>query len=479
MPTRQLKVLGGLFEAQAEVRSATSKEDVLSAFARAERSGHSLTIAGAQRSFGHHYLPLPNGAVLDVSNLERSVAIVESAADGSIWVRAGAGTTFGDLRQAFPEHRTHCPPTTDTITLAGALANCTHNSGGYFADSLRAFTILCPNGQVHRCSRDADGLAGRLFEHVPGSIGAFGVITDLEIRLTPIERDRLIGVNAVYAGRSDSGAYLGYLEQVADDLRFSEGCGAAVYGNRGHAIVFGDELLPPGTKPSGPRALLTDDRIGEQAVTQALVNRMPRLAERLVSRAYRQGVRRWAPWYGFQFFQRGYDEAHRRMAQRGLVTGILRLLGVRRRMPVCHMAWFFPRSELRAFTDGYFSVMSRHPAIERWVEQQDFVLLRPSKWPCHTMGKTSEDLGIFTASFTVERGQESERQVVAFFHEFTRECRSFAPGTRVSLCKQIHAPTDVLRSMHVNFVESVQALRREVDPKAILGSRLLHELGIR
>jgi len=478
MPTRQFNVLGGLYEAEAEVIIARSRDEVWAAFAEAERRGHTVTIAGARRSFGEHYLPPEGGAVLDVSELERSASILERSEDGGLWIRAGGSTTFQDLRRLFPDHRAYCPPTTDTISLAGALANCTHNSGGYFADSVRAFTLLCPTGEAHQCVRGATGLAGRLFEHGPGSIGAFGVMTDIELRLDPIERDRLVGVHAVYAGRSDSGAYLGYLEQAADDPRFSEGSGAAVYGNRGHAIVFGDELLPPGTPARGPRALLTDDRIGEQATTQALVNRAPRLAEWLVSRAYRQGIVRIAPWYGFQFFQRGFDEAHRRMAEGGASARLLRLFGVRRRMPFCHTAWFFPRSELRAFCDFYFSVLGRYPGLERHVEQQDIVLVGPSSWPCHSLGRTSDGVGVFTASFAVERGRDSERQASRFFREVTHEVRRVAPGTRVSLCKQIHASTEVVRSMHTDFVDAVQALRVEVDPQGILASRLLRELGV-
>lgn len=478
MATRQLKVLGGLFEAEVDLIEARQRDDVFAAFARAEAVGQTVTIAGAQRSFGEHYLPPAGGMVLDVSELERGATVLERGDDGSVWVRAGAGTTFKDLRGLFPEHRTYCPPTTDTITLAGALANCTHNSGGYFADSVRAFSLLTPAGQTVHCARGAEGLSGRLFEHGPGSIGALGVMTDIELRLSPIERDRWIAVHAVYAGRSDSGAFLGYLEQVADDPRYSEGCGAAIYGNRGHAIVFGDELLPPGSKTRRPRALLTDDRIGEQAITQALVNRTPRLAEWLVSRAYSQGITRYAPWYGFQFFQRGYDEAHRRMASGGLVPRLLRGLGVRNRMPVCHMAWFFPRSELRAFTDGYFTILGRHPGLERLVEQQDYVLLRPSNWPCHSIGRTSDGVGVFTASFGVARDGESQRRVTDFFREFTNEVRHYAPSTRVSLCKQVHADTETVRSMHVDIIGRLRALRPEVDPKGLLSSRLLRELGV-
>jgi len=478
MLTRELKVLGGLFEARAPILLAKSQDDVITAFERAERSGHRLAIAGAKRSFGEHYLPSAGDVVLDVEELDRGATLLSEEADGSLWVRAGGGTTFRDLRKLFPGHRTYCPPTADTISLAGALATCTHSSGGYFADSVRAFSVLGPSGVVLRCTRGAPGLAGRLYEAVPGSLGALGVTTDIELRLTPIDPEQIVLVHALYAGRSDSGAYLGYLEQASDDPRYGEGSGAVVYGNRGHAIVFGDELLPPGQKFKGPQALLTDDNIGQQALTQALVNRAPRLAEWLVSRAYTQGIARWAPWYGFQFFQRSFDEAHRRMAAGGPGARALRLLGVRDRMPFCHTAWFFPRAEMRAFADCYFDVLGRYPGLERRAEQQDFVLLRPCNWPSHSMGRTEGGIGVLTASFQVDRGGESERRTSEFFREVTAESARYAPGARVSLCKQIHARPEDLRSMHADFARSMRSLRQEVDPKGILSSRLLQALGV-
>lgn len=478
MQTRVLEVIGGLYEATAEVESARTKDEVLAAFRRASESGQRLTIAGARRSMGEQYLPPDGGAVLDVSELDRGASIVETSPDGSIWVRAGGSTTFQDLRRAFPRHRPHCPPTTDTVSLAGALSACSHNSLGYFPESVRAFSLLAPSGEVFSCSDGGSDFERELYWHVPGSFGALGVVTDIEVKLTPIDPEQRIVLNSVYAGRSDSGAYLNYLEQVVDSPRFREGGGAVIYGNRGHTIIWGHELLPLGAKPPGPQALLTDDNVTQQAVTQALVNRMPRLAEWLVSRAYPEGIARWAPWYGFLFFQRSFDAAHQRMMSGGLDQKLLRLLGVRHRMPFCHAAWFFPRAELRAFMEGYWGILDRYPGLEVTAEQQDLVLLGPSQWPCHTLGRTEEPIGAFTASFGVERGGESEHRVRDFFTEVTHLSREFAPGTRISLCKQIHADPEDLRATHAGFVAAVTRLRSRIDPQGILTSRLLRDLGV-
>ncbi len=473
LPTR-LEVIGGLYEATAEVWSAKTKEEVLGAFSRARGEGTLLTLAGARRSFGEQYLPPPGGKVLDVSSLDRGAQIVEQEPDGSVWIRAGGGTTFRDLHEMFPSYRVSCPPTTDTITLAGALAACTHNSAGYFADAVRAFTLLTPSGETLSCSEASSGLERELFEHVPGSFGALGVTTDIELHLRPHDPSRWVMVRSVYAGPM-SGC-LDALEKTRDDPRFSEGAGAVIYGVRGHSIVLGDELLPPGDRPRAPQALLTGEDLTTQSITQSLVHRFPRLAERILTGAYPMGAGRVASLYGFLFFQRSYDEAHRRMTQGGFGKALLGLFGARKRMPICHMSWFFPRTELRAFVEGYFSVLERYLGIEKIVEQQDIVLLGPSRWPCHSMGRTEEPLGILTASFAVERGAASETLVREFMREVTTRSADFSPRARVSLCKQIHANETDLKRMHHGFAEATQKLRAHTDPSGILTSRMLTPL---
>jgi len=476
---RQFQVIGGLYETRAEVRSARTTQELRAALRWAAEAGRPLSLASGQRSFGKQYLPVPNGAVLDVGELERGARQLESELDGSIWVRAGGGTRFRDLRQLFPRHRTYCPPTTDTITLAGALAACTHSSAGYFADSVRAFRLECANGASYLCQRDAAGLEGELFRHAVGAMGALGVVTEIELRLRPIEPEQQVLVNAVYAGPSDSSECWTALQQTADAARYGEGNGLAIYGLWGHAIVFGDELLPAGERRRGAQALLTGEDMTTQIFSQALANRFPAFAEWIVSRTYRPGAALWAPWYGFQFFQRSYDAVHRVMAGRSALASTLRCLGVPGGLPVCHSSWFFPREQSRAFAQGYFEILRRYPALVRRIEQQDVVLLGPSRWPCHSLGETAENVGVFSASFSIRRGQRSQAEAEEFARTVTREAPGFAPGTRVSLCKQIHAEPEQLRQMHRAYVTNVEHYRAIVDPGRLIQSRFLADLGIR
>jgi FAD/FMN-containing dehydrogenase len=471
-------VIGGIYEAEAQALVARTRGEVQEAFQKARRSGDRLSLASGRRSFGTQYLPAPGGKVLDVGELERGAVLVSEDSDGAIWVRAGGGTRFSDLRELFPRFRTYCPPTADAISIAGALAACTHSSAGYFADSVRAFRLECPDGSSHLCERGAPGIRGELFLHAVGAMGALGVMTDIELRLTPIDPDQQIIINAAYAGPSSADAFLETLEAVADDPRYAEGNGSCIYGARGHGIVFADELLPAGERRKGPQALLTGDDLVAQMFSQAFANRLPAFAEWIVSRTYRSGAALWAPWYGFQFFQRSYDAVHHVMGQGSLLTFALRALGMPRRLPVCHVTWMFPRHELRAFVEGYFELMARFPELEKRVEQQDIVLLPAPEWPAHTMGGVESDIGIFTASFSVRRGEDSERRAFEFARTVTREARRFAPGTRISLCKQIHGDGEIVCEMHQNYISLMRRLRAQVDPDGILASRFLTDLGL-
>jgi FAD/FMN-containing dehydrogenase len=368
-------------------------------------------------------------------------------------------------------------PTSDQITLAGALAACVHSSGGYFADSVRAFRFLEVGGAAHECSVDAEGIAKELYWAVPGSFGALGITTHLELRLEPIHPEQLIGVHSRYAGPSSDDRFFQSLEATRDDPTFAEGVGAVIYGSLGHAIVLGDERLPLGHQRNKHQAPLTDEDLEEHAFTQGLANRFPRIAESKVSESYPNGMMRWAPWYGFQFYQRGYDKAYEVLGRSGMKYKLARLAGVDRRVPVVHQAWFFPRSELRKFVRTYFDVLSDYPGIEKQVEQQDIVLLAPSKWPAHSLGATDGDVGVFTASYSVAALTDDKRErIVEFFRKVSDRLLVDLPTARVSLCKQVHCPNETVRRMHAPWIELIGALKARVDPKGVLTSRHIRML---
>lgn len=469
---------GSLIEHQARVIDCASEPQLLEIFEHFSQSNSRLTLVGNRRSFGQHFIPVDHGTAVDISALDRGARVIEQGENGHLWVAVGGGTRFMDLARAFPNHRVRAVPTSDRITVAGALAACAHSSRGYFADSVRAFRLLTPRGDIYDCSAQAGGLPAELFRAVPGSFGALGATTQLQIELVPIGAEQLMGVHAYYASRQLDDGFFAALDSVKNDPRFDEGMGGVIYGNRGKTIVMADEKLPLDFKPQAKRqALLTDNDLEAQGFTHGLANRFPRIAEATVTKSYPEGIMRWAPWYGFQFYQRGYDQAYEQLSKTGIKHKLARLVGVDRRVPVAHQAWFFPRRLLRSFVENYFSVLDQFPGIEKQGEQQDIVLLGPSRWSAHSIGRTHEDVGVFTASYSLTSLSERERaRVLAFFHQVTKSAYDNWPEVRISLSKQVHCERALLRSMHRPWIELIGTLKAQVDPQNLLWSRHLEEL---
>ncbi|WP_293819678.1 FAD-binding protein, partial [uncultured Corynebacterium sp.] len=72
----------------------------------------------------------------------------------------------------------------DPQSLAGAIGTSTHGTGlGFtgFAGMLRAFRIITPDGQAHECYPGAEGIAGELYDIARVSLGAYGIITEVEL----------------------------------------------------------------------------------------------------------------------------------------------------------------------------------------------------------------------------------------------------------------------------------------------------------
>jgi FAD/FMN-containing dehydrogenase len=476
--TQRLRPPGGLDEHLVEVVTCTRQTELIEVFAQASREKRCLTLIGGRRSFGGHFLPTAASLGVDISALERGAREIQTLDDGRLLVRVGGGTRFEDLHAAFPHHRVRSVPTSDRITVAGALAACAHSSGGYFADAVQAFSLLTVQGETIECSRSAQGLGRELFDAVPGSFGALGVTTFLDLILEPIEPDRLLAVHAEYAAPELNDDFFAALDAIKDDPSFDEGLGGVIYGNRGRTLILADKLLPRGhVGPKKLQALLTDDDLEEHAFTQGLANRFPRIAEATVTKTYPRGIVRWAPWYGFQFYQRGYDRASEVLSRKGLKYGLARLLGVDARVPVAHQAWFFPRRFTRSVMEVYFAVLDAFPGIEKQVEQQDIVLLGPCAYLAHSIGRTAEDVGVLTSSYSLAALPPARREhILRFFERVSQELYAKVPQTRVSLCKQVHCEPELLRSMHRPWVELIGRLKAETDPHQLLTSRHLELL---
>lgn len=468
---------GALVDAYIDVVRCTDAHQLRDIFRSAQSSGRQVALMSGQRSFHGQCLPVEGGIAIDMSACEPRIEIVDRGDSGRIWVRVSGGTRFFELKARFPGHRVLRPPTSDHISVAGALSACSHKSTGFFADGVRAFRLLTPTGELRKCSAEASGLDKELYFAVPGAFGALGVVMDMELELHPMAEDRLMATRTTFSGSAKDGRYLDALEETKDDPTYPEGAGALVYGKRGHAIVAGVHLLPASYVPRGRPAVLTGDNLRHQAFAHALANRYPRVTQHLVRSSLKKGTQAWAPWYGLQYYQRSYDRIDELLTGRGLRISLARVLGVDKTVPVLHQAWFFPRKDLRGFMDLYFGLMDEYPGIEHHIEQQDLILLPPSRWPAHSTADIPGDSAALTSSFSIARVRpETRLRIIGFLRRVSSVAYRHFPGTRVSLAKQIHCNTSDLRSMHASWIDLIFPLRKKVDPHGILMTRHLQLL---
>lgn len=138
---------------------------------------------GLGRSYGDSTLN-PDG-VVEMRRLDRMISFDEST--GILTAEAGvtlAGVIAAFLPRGFFPMVT---PGTKFVTLGGALAadvhGKNHHRDGSFGDHVAWFDLLCPDGDVRRCSpaENTD-----LFNMTLGGMGLTGIILRAAIRLRPV-----------------------------------------------------------------------------------------------------------------------------------------------------------------------------------------------------------------------------------------------------------------------------------------------------
>ncbi len=471
-----LRAAGGLCAARATVLRPSSTDELATLLADACRAGKKLTLIGSQRSFGEHFLPVAGARGVALTGLGGDVTPLEGA-DGDAWVRVPGAFSFEALCRALPGYVPFHPPTGDRISVGGALAACSHDAVDFLATDVRAFRLLAPNGRVYACARGKPGLEGELFELVPGSFGALGAILDVELRLRRIAPGECAEVRVLERCPTPGYAVVERLEQCYQAKEYPLGRGLFLFGRRGPSVLLGDRIVVARPGERARPLLLLDDATERNIVAQALANRWPLPAHRLQPFVFKPDRRFRADLYAFSFYQRSYDRAYTYLSSARAFPRVLRALGVDPWLGVCHQTWVIPVAERRAFLDLYFEVFDEFVDLESRIEQQDMIRLPPCPWPLHGAYGMPDGAFLLTVSLSVQRGQDSEQRARAFFAEVSR--RAYAErGVPVLLLKQAHVDDALLRSMHHGYIERLTRVKAEVDPKGVLGSRLLTRLGI-
>lgn len=475
--TIDLRSMGGLYEATASVLEPATPEELAALFQQAAQQRRRLTLIGSKRSFGEHFLPPVGAAGVSTALLAGATRLLSTEADGHIWVRAPGSLTFEALHREYPRHLPYHPPTGDRISLAGALVACAHSAVGFFAQEVRAFRVLTPDGAIHECYAGAPGLAGELFRLIPGSFGALGVVLELELRLWPVREHQRAEINILEHHPAQGYGAVERLEAMFRAGEYPLGRAVFWFGRGGQSVLLGDRLVLPAPHDKVGPLPLTDNATRRNIVAQGIANRLPSLARQLQVLTLKQGRRFHAELYGFTFFQRSYDRAYDYLASPEWVPRVLRALGVDPRLTVFHQTFAVPVELRRAFLDVYFEIFAAYPELEARLELQDLIRLPECTWPLHAAHGMPGGAYFFTVSMSIQRGQLHEARARDFLWEVSR--RTFEElGVKVMLLKQAHCEPALLRRMHTPFIEAVGAVRQRVDPHGVLTSRLLDALGL-
>ncbi|WP_342373276.1 D-arabinono-1,4-lactone oxidase [Propioniciclava soli] len=167
-----------------EVAEPAATAEVSALLREASEHGRRVRPIGAGHSFSAVARPV------DLAVDLRRLCGVRVIADGGGRVRVGAGIVLGDLNAALAAHGLALPNLgdIDRQRLAGALATGTHGTGGRLhglASAVTGLTLVTPDGQIH-ATAPGDGL----FEAARISLGALGVVTEVELATVPAFRLR-------------------------------------------------------------------------------------------------------------------------------------------------------------------------------------------------------------------------------------------------------------------------------------------------
>jgi FAD-linked oxidoreductase len=158
--------------------SPISIEEVQSEVLRCTEEGERLRVVGA----GHAFSPLCHSDENQMS-LEHFQGVESTDLERRrVWV--GAGTPLRDLGEALQERGLALATLADldAHTIGGAISVGVHGSGlgvGNLSTQVTALKLVCAGGRVRSISREDNA---ELFDAARLSLGALGVITDVELQ---------------------------------------------------------------------------------------------------------------------------------------------------------------------------------------------------------------------------------------------------------------------------------------------------------
>ena len=270
----RLDNFGHSIRSAAFLYRASGSAQILEALAAARRSGLTVGLRGAGRTYGDGALN-SGQIVLDLTPMNR---ILEWDPDTGV-ITVEPGVTIQQLWQHVLPDGWWPPVVPGTMfpTLGGALAMNIHGKNNYrmgtLGDHVLQFTVLLPTGEQRTCR---PALNSDLFYAIIGSAGLLGVFTSITLRLKRIHSGNVrVHARAV----PDLGELLADLDRSARGHDYAVGWVDATAGgsHTGRGQIHFADYLAEGSEPHPTRTL----RLDHQALPHRLGGIIPQTIMRI------------------------------------------------------------------------------------------------------------------------------------------------------------------------------------------------------
>lgn len=186
-------VHSGLESGSGKILQISSLASLQKVLANQTPQNSHLIAHGARHAMGGQQF-IDGGTMLDLRHLNRMLSLDCRAGNAKF----ESGASFKDVIEKLNDHQNkkgseadkqwtirQKPTGVDSITLGGAVSSNIHGRGlkmSPFADDIEAIELLTPQGELVNLER-ASTDDNKLFRHVLGGFGLFGVITSVTLRL--------------------------------------------------------------------------------------------------------------------------------------------------------------------------------------------------------------------------------------------------------------------------------------------------------
>jgi FAD/FMN-containing dehydrogenase len=399
-------------------------------------------------------------------------------------VTAGGAATWRDtLRAMLAQGRyPRSVNTSSRSTVGGTLAaDCLSRfspKNGREGNHVRAFTLLCPDGETRICTPDAPGLEGELFHAAISGFGMFGAFASVTFESSelPAPADTL-AVKTEFGKPFDANETPAALDAVLRALVPAPGDTSWAhfanlwYTKKGFQGALGTSSLVKlplrGYHPSLPFAPYAGSLRFVFETIAALHDRGFSMLQQLYFRLAREVF--YDPLEDYTFFMDGNDLAKQRWRE---VEKPLRLLQQTFMIPAG------PHGTLEVTAAASFIREAREHARELglWPAMHDVLYI-----PQDTRGfllSATRSMNAFAVTLAFEHLGDAApmEKVRSLFTSLSRRCHAYEG--RVHLVKNVIADDAVLREMYADVIPTLRDLRARVDPRGALTNEIGARLGL-